>query len=67
MKRSPTATFVRDIDILYQVGTVGGLTDRELLGHFTARDSDGRAASLRGHRPPPWPDGAGGVPPRARR
>ncbi|MGO9469602.1 MAG: sigma-70 family RNA polymerase sigma factor [Isosphaeraceae bacterium] len=39
MTRSPTATFVRDIDILYQVGTVGGLTDRELLGHFTARDS----------------------------
>jgi RNA polymerase sigma factor (sigma-70 family) len=39
MKHSPAGTFVRDLDILYQVGTVGGLTDRELLGHFTARDS----------------------------
>ena len=39
MKRGPSQTFVRDLDILYQVGTVGGLTDRELLGHFTTRDS----------------------------
>ncbi|HKI20421.1 MAG TPA: sigma-70 family RNA polymerase sigma factor, partial [Isosphaeraceae bacterium] len=39
MTRSPAPTFVRDIDILYQVGTVVGLTDRELLAHFTTRDS----------------------------
>ncbi len=39
MKRGPSQTFVRDLDILYQVGTVGGLTDRELLGRFTTRES----------------------------
>jgi len=39
MKRGPAGTFIRDIDILHQVGTIGGLTDRDLLGHFTARDS----------------------------
>jgi RNA polymerase sigma factor (sigma-70 family) len=39
MKRGPSQTFVRDLDILYQVGTVGGLADRELLSHFATRDS----------------------------
>ena len=39
MKRGPSQTFVHDLDILYQVGTVGGLTDRELLGRFSTRDS----------------------------
>ncbi len=39
MRRGPLRTFVRDLDILYQVGTVGGLADRELLGHFTTRDN----------------------------
>jgi RNA polymerase sigma factor (sigma-70 family) len=39
MKRGPSQTFVHDLDILYQVGTVGGLTDRELLSRFTTRDS----------------------------
>src|SRR4051794_10654761 len=39
MKRGPSQTFVRDLDILYQVGTVSGLTDRELLGQFTTRKS----------------------------
>jgi len=39
MKRGAAGTFVRDIDILYQSGTIAGLTDRELLGRFTARDS----------------------------
>jgi RNA polymerase sigma factor (sigma-70 family) len=39
MKRGPTPTLVRDLDILYQVGTIGGLTDRELLGQFTMRDA----------------------------
>ena len=36
IKRGPSS-FVRDLDTLYRVGTVGGLTDRELLGRFTAR------------------------------
>ena len=39
MKRRPSQTFVRDFDILYQVGTVGGLANRELLGRFATRDS----------------------------
>jgi RNA polymerase sigma factor (sigma-70 family) len=39
MKRGPTQTLVRDLEILYHVGTVPGLTDRELLGQFTVRDS----------------------------
>ncbi len=38
MKRGRAATFVRDIDVLYQVGTVGSLTDRELLAQFSVRD-----------------------------
>ena len=38
MVDAPTQSFVRDIDILYRMGTVGGLTDRELLRHFTMRD-----------------------------
>jgi RNA polymerase sigma factor (sigma-70 family) len=39
MKRGAAGTFARDIDILYQAGTVAGLTDRELLHDFTARDN----------------------------
>src|SRR5262249_53550986 len=39
-KRGPSETFVRGLDILYyQVGTVGGLADQELLSHFTNRNS----------------------------
>jgi RNA polymerase sigma factor (sigma-70 family) len=38
MKCGPSGRFVRELDILYQVGTVSGLTDRELLGHFTTGD-----------------------------
>jgi RNA polymerase sigma factor (sigma-70 family) len=38
MKCGPSGTFVRELDILYQVGTVSGLTDRELLGRFTTGD-----------------------------
>jgi RNA polymerase sigma factor (sigma-70 family) len=37
--RGPSPTFVRDLGILYQAGTVGGLSDRELLGHFKTRNS----------------------------
>jgi RNA polymerase sigma factor (sigma-70 family) len=39
MERAPSQSFVRDLDLLYHVGTVGGLTDRELLGRFTTGDS----------------------------
>ncbi len=42
MKRGATQTLVRDLDTLYRMGTVSGLTDRELLGHFTM--GDGAAA-----------------------
>ena len=38
MMRASTQALVRDLDLLYQAGTVGGLTDRELLAHFTIRD-----------------------------
>src|SRR5438128_9166410 len=41
MKGAPSQSFVRDLDILYQVGTVGGLSDRELLGRFTSREGAG--------------------------
>jgi Carboxypeptidase regulatory-like domain len=36
MKHGPSLAFVRDLDILYQAGTAGGLTDRELLGRNEA-------------------------------
>jgi RNA polymerase sigma-70 factor (ECF subfamily) len=42
MKQGPYQTFVRNLDILYKLGTVGGLTDRELLGRFRAQ---GRVAA----------------------
>ena len=38
MKRAANRTLIRDLDTLYRVGTVSGLTDPELLGHFTTRD-----------------------------
>ena len=38
MKRSRSLAFVRDLDVLYRAGTVGGLTDRELLAHFQGAD-----------------------------
>jgi RNA polymerase sigma factor (sigma-70 family) len=45
MKAGSAQSFVGDLEILYQAGTVGGLSDRELLGHFIARaDSVGRRA-----------------------
>ena len=39
MKHRPFPAFARDLEILYQVGSVSGLTDQELLGHFTTHDS----------------------------
>jgi RNA polymerase sigma factor (sigma-70 family) len=45
MKTGSAQSFVGDLEILYQEGTVGGLTDCELLGLFTAAaDSVGRRA-----------------------
>ena len=38
MKHGLSQAFVRDLDTLYQAGTVGGLTDRELLGRFRTQD-----------------------------
>jgi RNA polymerase sigma factor (sigma-70 family) len=38
MEREPSRPYIRDLDVLYQVGAVGGLTDQELLGHFLAGD-----------------------------
>jgi RNA polymerase sigma factor (sigma-70 family) len=41
MDRSPSnQTFVRDLGVLFQAGAIGGLSDRELLGHFAARSGD---------------------------
>jgi RNA polymerase sigma factor (sigma-70 family) len=55
MKHGPTQTLGRDLGILYGVGTVGVLADRELLGHFTTRDSaiaqQAFAAIVRRHGP----------------
>ena len=31
-------TYTQDLELLYQAGAIGGLTDRELLGHFLAGD-----------------------------
>jgi RNA polymerase sigma factor (sigma-70 family) len=38
MKNGSSRTYVRDFDVLYQVGAVGGLTDRELLDLFASGD-----------------------------
>jgi RNA polymerase sigma factor (sigma-70 family) len=35
MKSAVSTSFVRDLDALYQVGAVGGLSDRELVTRFT--------------------------------
>jgi hypothetical protein len=67
MKRSPSGTLVREIDILYQVGTIGGVTDRELLGHFTTRESVAAQHAFEAivHRHGPMV--LGGLPPRPAR
>jgi RNA polymerase sigma factor (sigma-70 family) len=38
MMSGPPRTYLHDVELLYQVGAVGGLTDRELLRHFLAGD-----------------------------
>ena len=38
MRHQPSQAFVRDLETLYQAGTLGGLTDRELLGRFRTGD-----------------------------
>ena len=44
MKSGRTQSFVRDVDILYQAGRVGGLTDRELLEEINRLPSADRRA-----------------------
>jgi RNA polymerase sigma factor (sigma-70 family) len=39
MKRGPSQTLAGDLDVLYQAGAIGGLTDRELLSCYANRDS----------------------------
>ncbi len=36
MRSAVSPSFAREIDALYQAGTVGGLSDRELLVRFGA-------------------------------
>jgi RNA polymerase sigma factor (sigma-70 family) len=38
MRSAVAPSFVRDLDSLYQMGAVGGLSDRELLGRFGTRE-----------------------------
>ncbi len=38
MKSGLTESFAYDLEALYRAGAVGGLTDRELLGHFTTTE-----------------------------
>ena len=58
MMSGPPQTYIHDLELLYRVGAVGGLTDRELLGHFMAGDraSAHRAfeALLHRHGPMVW-------------
>ena len=41
MATNPGAAAFRSIRGLFTAGTVGGLTDRQLLERFTNRDGDG--------------------------
>src|SRR5262249_39938997 len=38
MKRARSPAILRDLDFLYRSGSVGGLSDRELLGQFKTSD-----------------------------
>ncbi len=40
MKCAISTSLARDLDALYQVGAIGGLSDRELLGRFTSQAGD---------------------------
>src|SRR5689334_2837068 len=51
MRSAVSSSFVRDLDALYQVGAIGGLSDRELLARFVGRpDGAERAFEVLVHR-----------------
>ncbi|MGO9469829.1 MAG: hypothetical protein ACLQIB_17995 [Isosphaeraceae bacterium] len=55
MKRRPFQAHGRDIQILYQVGSISGLTGRELIGHFTAQDGAAAQQAFEGIVERHWP------------
>ena len=52
----------RQLERLFGVGTVGGLSDAELLERFAAVDERSGRGGVRGDRRASWADGAAGLP-----
>ena len=65
MEKGPARSVLREIRTLYTLGTLGGLTDAELLERFLARGGDDAEDAFAALVASPRADGPGRLPPDA--